>query len=352
MLRTPSGPRAVRRAPPAAALAPGVLFLLALTSCSSATVSPQSTTARRTTVPGEGEYHWEKEKGWVRPRFGAWGGSEMTRAEAAKAFEAGAYPDALEGFLAVKAALPDGDPGLSEVLARIGECYYRLGDYENAVDYYTQAYRAPNASQEITGQAHRRIYDMAMDYLHGKADCSFLGIRYNCPGHGIDILVGENGLITVYRYLEFADDAIMEIAQYYYEQEQYPEAVPFYERLVREYCPTQSEWCELAEYQLAMATFKQIRGTDYDQQIVLDADKRFGSYLQSHPRGPNAEAAREHRREINDLLAERYLRAAKFYLRDSQPRAARIYLRLVLEKYTSSAAAREAREIQKRLEGA
>jgi outer membrane protein assembly factor BamD (BamD/ComL family) len=326
-------------------------LLPALAGCTSATVVPKDETARKRTVPGEGDYQWEKARGWIRPRLGSWGGPESIRTEAMKAFQAEAYADALDGFLALKNALPPKDPTLPEVLFRIAECYYHLGDYDNAVDYYTQTYKSTTVSQEITKQAHRRIYDIAMDYLHRKAACSFLGFRYNCPGHGVELMVGDDGLIAQYPYLEFADDAVMEIAKYYYDEKQYPEAVPVYERLVRDYCPNQSEWCELAEYQLGMATFKQVRGIDYDQQILLDAEKRFRSYLQNHPRGTNAEAARAHLREISEMLAERYLRVAKFYLSESQPRSADIYLRLVLEKYTSSSAAREAREIKKRLGG-
>ncbi len=50
------------------------------------------------------------------------------------------------------------------------------------------------------------------------------------------------------------------------------------------------------------------------------------------------------------MLAAKYLRIAKFYLRESEPRAARIYLRRVLIRYTDSTAAREAREIQHQLD--
>jgi outer membrane protein assembly factor BamD (BamD/ComL family) len=99
-----------------------------------------------------------------------------------------------------------------------------------------------------------------------------------------------------------------------------------------------------------MAVYKQIRGRDYDQKLVLDAERRFRTYLEDQPRGPQAEAARQKLAEISDLQGARYLQVAKFYLNESEPRAARIYLRLVLDRYATSTAAREAREIQGQLD--
>ena len=320
-----------------------------LAGCTTATIEPLDSSPRVRSVPGEGDYRWEQERGWVQPRYGTWGATDQIRADAMKAFQAGSHADALGGFLSLLERLPDGDPAHTEILFLAAECYYNLKIYESAVEYFTRVYRSSNASPENTQVSHLRIFDIAMDYLHGRAACSTIGIRHNCPGEGVDLLVGDEGLITEYRYLEFADDAVMEIANYYFDEKEYPEAVPLFERLLRDYCPSRSEWCELAEYQVALATFKQVRGIDYDQELLVSAEKKFRQYLQSYPRGAQAETARSFQRQISDMLAERYLRIAKYYLRESQPRAARIYLELVVFRYSSSGAAREAREIQGRL---
>lgn len=324
-------------------------FACLLAGCTTATIKRLDSNPRVRSVPGEGDFRWEGERGWVQPRYGSWGATEQIRADAMKAFQDGAHADALEGFKALLERLSAGDPTHTEILFLTAECYYSLNDYEEAVKFFTRVYRSNNASPENTQVSHRRIFDIAMDFLHGKAACATLGIRYNCPGEGVDLLVGDEGLITEYRHLEFADDAVMEIAKYYFDEKEYPEAVPLFERVVRDYCPNRSEWCELAEYQVALATFKQVRGIDYDQDLLSRAEKKFRQYLQHYPRGAQAEAAREFQREISDMLAERYLRIAKYYLRESQPRSARIYLELVVFKYSSSAAAREAREMQSRL---
>jgi outer membrane protein assembly factor BamD (BamD/ComL family) len=316
------------------------------TSCSTATVERKSEVPQVTRVPGEGTYRWESESGWVEPRRGNWGNPGEIRAESKEAFEAGAYADALAGFLVLKERGGD-EPEVAESNFLIAECYYHLGNYEQAIDYYRKVYRQNRPAQDILDRTFQRIYDISMDYLRGKANCQFLFVSYGCPGHGIEILVGENGLITEYPYLTFADDALMEIAKHYFDRKEYPEAVPFYERVSQD---PKSEWRELAEYQLAESVFKQIRGIDYDQKLVADAEKKFRTYLENQPRGPQAEAARGRLEEITEMQGERYLQVAKFYLRESEPRSAKIYLRVVLDRYATSSAAREAREIQRQLD--
>ena len=325
------------------------LSALAL-GCSSATVVREDATPRVKNVPGERVYYWEPKRGWVMPRHGGWGEAESIGAEAGKAFQAGQYADALFGYLRLQTVTDEGDPSRPENDLRIAECYYQLGDYDSAVEYYARVYRSANVSAENAKESHEKIYEIALAYIHAKADCSFVGFRYECPRYGVDLLVGDEGLITEYPFLDFADDALMEVANFYFDQKEYPEAVPLYRRIVQEYCPARSKWCERAEFQIAMAIFRQIRGVEYDEHMLLESERRFRSYVRGYPRGVHVGEAREHLREISEMLAQRYLRVAKYYLRESQPRAARIYLRIVLERYTSTDSAREARELQRRLD--
>jgi outer membrane protein assembly factor BamD (BamD/ComL family) len=330
-----------------AVLTIAVSSALILPCCSSATVVQKSESPSVKAVPGDGAYTWQSPDGWIRPRRGSWGTTAEVRAESRKAFDAGAYADALDGLLVLKSRLPAADPTMAETNFLIAECYYQLGNYDRAIELYREVYRKNRPAQEILDRTFLRVYDIALDYLRGKADCSFLFINYGCPGHGIDLLIGPEGLITEYPYLTFADDALMEIATHYFNRKEYPEAVPLFQRVAED---SRSEWRDLAEYQVAMAVYKQIRGRDYDQKLVLDAERRFRTYLEDQPRGPQAEAARQKLAEISDLQGARYLQVAKFYLNESEPRAARIYLRLVLDRYATSTAAREAREIQGQLD--
>jgi|SRR5688572_23899017 len=327
--------------------APAALIALAFLGCSSATVVERPDDAQVTPVPGPGSYTWNEDKGWVQPTEGSWGNAAQLRTEARKAFDNGAHADALAGLLVLRDRLASDDPSLAETNFLIAECYYHLGNYESALEYYKDVYTKNRPPQEILDRTFQRVYDIAMDYLRGKASCQFLFISYGCAGHGIEILVGKEGLITQYPYLTFADDALMEIAAYYFNRKEYPEAVPLYERVAND---PKSEWRELAAYQLGLSTFKQIRGADYDQKIILEAERKFRNYLEDQPRGPQAEAVREKLAEIAEMQGAKNLGIAKFYLRESQMRAARVYLRVVLDRYATSTAAREAREIQQQLD--
>ncbi len=327
-------------------LSPGCL-LVCVVGCSSATVSPQPDAPRVLTIPGGGEYRWDPQTGWVKPEAGQWGAVESVRREANEAFQAKAYADALQGYQQLQGRLKADDPSLTETHYYIAECYYHLGHYEPAVEHYRKVYREGKPEQAIADTTRQRIYEIAIAYLHGNVACSVFGISYNCPRHGVDLLIGEDGLITEYPYLHFADDALMEIARYYFDSRQYPEAVPMYQRVIRDY---QGEWTGTAQFQLALSWYKQIRGTDYDEKVISQAEKEFRQYLDIEPRGAHAGEARDNLHTISEMLAAKYLRIAKFYLRESEPRAARIYLRRVLIRYTDSGAAREAREIQRQLD--
>jgi len=320
-----------------------------LAACASPSVTKKSESPRGKSLPGQGDYQWETKTGWVRPTHGTWGQPSQIRTESKEAFEAGAYADALDGLLEYRKRIQPDDATAAETAFLIAECYYFLGNYEKAIEYYREVYQKHKPEGDMLNRTFQRIHDIALDYLREKAACTFLIFTYNCPSHGIDLLIGEEGLLKEYPNLPFADDALYEIGKYYFDSGQYAEAVPIYERIVSDY-PQSSDWRGPAEYHLALATFKQVKGVDYDEKILEDAERKFRQYLESNPRGPQAEDARAKLREITEMLGEKNLRLAKFYLRESEPSSAKIYLRVVLERYTTSTAAREAREIQTKLE--
>lgn len=345
-------PRYPLQGRPSGSLAGWVTLSLGLTlmvaSCASPTVIRKSESPLTRAVPGSGDYQWKPKSGWVKPDRGRWGTAAQIRVESKKAFEASEYADALVGYLAYLEALPSGDVLRSEAHYYVAECYYFLGNYESAVEHYREAYRNQKPDNEILTRTFQRLHDIAMDYLQEKAACRFLGFNYSCPSRGIDLLVGDGGLLIEYPNLPFADDAIYAIAKHYLDAREYAEAVPVFQRVIEEY--PQSEWRARARYNIALATYKQVRGVDYDEKLIEDSERRFREYLESEPRGPQAEDARQKVREITEKMGEKNLNLAKYYLRESQPVAAKIYLTLVLERYTTSLAAREAREIQRQIE--
>ena len=85
---------------------PAVLALVSLgasfLSCASPAVVRKSESPQTKEIPGRGNYEWRSNGGWVRPSRGNWGPPAQMRAESRKAFDAGAYADALSGYLAYK----------------------------------------------------------------------------------------------------------------------------------------------------------------------------------------------------------------------------------------------------------
>ena len=296
---------------------------------------------------GAWDTRWTAESGWILPASGAWGSSARVRMEALKAFEAGAYADAL----AALRFLDDSTAAAKMLDLRfyLGECCYQLGRYEDALEYYRKVYQEDFPSPELIDKARRRVFEIALAYLKERKTRSMLKVfQVSSPDYGIDILLDPvDGLVTENPYLSFADDAYLEVANYYYDQGKYAESVLLYDSIVK---MSESEWKELAEYKSALAEYLQVRGAVYDENKLLQSRRRFKNYLQSYPRGEYWEEARGKLREINELEGEKNLKIAKFYLNESELRACDIYLRVVLDNFPNSLAAREAREIRSRIE--
>ena len=273
---------------------------------------------------------------------------EKLRAESREAFDAGAHPDALQGYLALKETYPSSAEARdAETPFNIAECYYQLGEYDKAYTYYLLVLKG-SPREEMLQTTLGRIYDIGISFLHGRAKRSFLGISYRSPSHGVEILLSEEGLVTNYPFLKYSEDALMEVAKYYFERGEFAEAEQVFDRLVRDY--PSSTWNPTAEYQLALAVFKQVRGVDYDQEALKKARARFNLYLNHHPRGSQVEEARRYLREIAEMEGSHDLKIAKYYLRESQPQAALLYLRSVIYNNPKTEAAHEAREIYENLE--
>ena len=71
--------------------------------------------------------------------------------KANKLFESGKYKDAIPVYKQVLEALPEDIP-LSDIYTRIGDSYFNLGSYKNALSAYRGALRDQKRSQRATTQ--------------------------------------------------------------------------------------------------------------------------------------------------------------------------------------------------------
>jgi len=266
--------------------------------------------------------------------------AEALRARAQKAFDERKFEKAVEILHTLQ---DDFDNTRAAKEARtyflIAEGYFHLGDYERAHDYYMKTLRR-GPGETIFNQTLNRIYNVGLAFLHGRAERSLLGFSFTSPTYGVDILIGEKGLLTRFPLSRYSA-AIWEIAEFYYNKKQFSDAERVYEQLVREF--SDSEWAEQAEYKLALSVFNQVRGVAYDQDPLRKAKRKFLAYRAHYPRGNYSEQVRNSLREIAEMQAQHDLTVAKYYLRESRPQAARFYLRSVLLNNPKTDAAREAR---------
>lgn len=293
---------------------------------------------------------WSPDSGWqVLLPGDPSPGAQALREDARAAFEAGKTLDALRGLEEIEKNYPDSlearEPATTFLIA---ECHYELNNYERANEYYqkTIARRPP---REILSRSLNQIYNIGLAFLHGTALRTFAGVEYRSPALGVDILIGEGGLVTRYPFLDFSDNALWEVADYYYKKEEYDEAEQVLERLVEDYAG-KSEWGEAAEYLLALCVFRQIRGEDYDQRPIEKAKRKFNQYRHHYPRGSKIPEVRQHLQEISEMEARYDLKIAKYYLRESRPTAATYYLQSVILNYPKTEAYSEAREIYQEME--
>jgi tetratricopeptide (TPR) repeat protein len=84
---------------------------------------------------------------FVQPHPAACQPASQAYAKANKLFAEGKYPEALQTYQSILSALPV-KVSESDVRSRIGDCYFRLQDYQNAVKAYRSALPDQKPSQK------------------------------------------------------------------------------------------------------------------------------------------------------------------------------------------------------------
>ena len=180
------------------------------------------------TIPGDGDYRWEPETGWVQPEIGRWGpGGRGSQRRPTEAFQAKAYADApARATSQLERSLEGATTPLSRRRTTTSPSATTISaTTSSAIEYYRKVYREGKPEQTIadtTRAENLRDRDRLSSWeggLHRVRNQLQLS-----SATAIDLLTGEDGLITEYPHLHFADDALMEIARYYFDSRQYPEA--------------------------------------------------------------------------------------------------------------------------------
>ena len=126
-------------------------------------------------------------------------------------------------------------------------------------------------------------------------------------------------------------EVYMAIADTFYDQDSWDKAIARYLQFLELY-PGDKEAAR-AKYQIGMAYFKQIKGTDLDNTVVKQAIKAFKVVSESQDPGQWGKKAEEKIRECEKKLGEKELYKAKSYIGLGNYKAARLAAQRVLDQY-------------------
>jgi outer membrane protein assembly factor BamD len=188
------------------------------------------------------------------------------------------------------------------------------------------------------------------------ASCGWLGVRKR-PSVPSDKLWSEGNqamqdeawdlaiqdykrLLEQYPFDPNAEEAELNIAEAYFNEGRYPEAIAAFGDFERMH-PTSENLAQI-EYRRGMAYLAQHRSADRDQQAIKNALDSFRNIVDRYPGTPWATRAELRVRECREELAEHDAGIAKFYLQRGSLRAAESRLRGLLTSYPDTQATAQA----------
>jgi outer membrane assembly lipoprotein YfiO len=291
------------------------------------------------------DWVWTPEVGWINTKYNQRANVPNSYKQGIKLMEQKQYNGALAVFKGIIQSYPYTPEGKNS-LYLAGECEYKSENHYEAYLFYEEyfkQYPQTDRLQEIL----EKEYEIGTILIRGKGKKhGFLGIRLSSSApRGAEIL---KKVIEAAPYKEFADDAQFTIANYYFKRGEYQEAQDAYTKLVKEY--PKSEWREFAQYQIAICARRQFRGSPYDHEALLTAQKKLSEYFAQNPDGRQKEAAQKASQEIQEALAKKEFAVAMFYLDRDHTHSAKIYFRYIVKQFPGTKTAEQAKLMLVKLE--
>jgi len=139
---------------------------------------------------------------------------------------------------------------------------------------------------------------------------------------------------------EFADDALLGLADAHRATKDFASADEEYRQLVTDY--PRSPLVPDAEYKLGLSMSEQSLPASLDQEMTKTAITQFERLIANCPESPLVPDARTRVAELRSRLAEKDYESAMLYFTLGSPEAARIYLESVASGYPDTVWARKA----------
>ncbi len=150
-------------------------------------------------------------------------------------------------------------------------------------------------------------------------------------------------LLDQYPFDPHAEEASLKIADSYYQNGKYQEAIAAYGDFQRMH-PT-SENLPTVQYHIGMAYLAQASTSDRDQEPLRQALTYFANLVDRYPTSPWTEKARLRQRECRESLANHHRDIAAWYVRHKNIRAAESRLAMLLRDYPDTDAAAESLDL-------
>jgi outer membrane protein assembly factor BamD len=298
---------------------------------------------------------YRAEEGWVYEKPGAdtsWqrGSAKDQLRVAQTAFEKKNYDLAAKAAKRVVARWPFADAA-PQAQYMVGRCYEARGKDETAFKHYQkllEKYPKMTNSEEVL----ERQFIIANKFLGGEWRKLFGAIPIP-PSMDKTVEMYEK-IVKNAPYSDVAPQAQMNIGLAREKQKNFPEAVKAYERAADRYAERPPVTAE-ATYKAGMATLKESKTAEYDQNAASRAISTFTDFSVLYPDDKRVKDAQTRIDELKTEQARGSFQVARFYEHKKKWKAALIYYNEVLNKDPNSAYAKEARErlveIKRRIEG-
>lgn len=223
------------------------------------------------------------------------------------------------------------------------ESRYGMGKYRGAFVLY-QSYLKDHPLSPHSPLVQKRLYDMG-SYTMNAGRAGFLGLL-DYSDEGIEIL---EYLVDVFPYGDHSDDALKEMADYEVADLQPHAAIEHLKELLQYY--PGSEWVLEARLELARAYRTLNRGAEYDSDVLKRSLAEYRAYIEIVSSDPARKVeyadrlakAESERDEVVELLAQKSMAKADYYLRTGQPEAAKNQLLNTVRRFPGTRSSMDAR---------
>ena len=226
------------------------------------------------------------------------------------------------------------DPFRADMLLIRGDALLQMGDeYKALFDY-----------EEITQQhPGSRVFVMALEREFDIATAYANGLRRKFYGTFRLIDASDDAQELLIRIQErlpgsrLAEDAGMELADFYFRRSQMRLAADAYDLFIQNY--PRSDRIEKARARLIQSYLASYRGPQYDDAGLRDARRRLESLRAVQPALAQRLGADSLLVRIRESEAQKLLTTSRWYLSINDPVSAEFYLRQVVERYPGTVAA-------------